>query len=50
MLKQQAPRAVFPLRYTNVSTCTTKIRNMHIGKGKGTYCTFLVDNVHLRVF
>ena len=23
---------------------------MHIGKGKGTYCTFLVDNVHLCVF
>ena len=35
------------LRYMNVSASTLEIRNMHIGKGKGTYCTFLVDNVHL---
>ena len=43
-------RWIISLRHTNVSASTLEIRNMHISKSKGTYCTFLVDNVHLCVF
>ena len=37
------------LRYANVSSIS-KICNMHTGKGKRTYCTFLVEYMRLCIF